>query len=141
MRPATAPASRASASPSPNSELQLVHRVSAPTDNPRSNVENANVEGMTKPQLPPSPFPPGPLFCLANRGRFAMLDQHEAKHEYLETAVLELPEDRSGMIDRHVRMLNTKVKVGSFLIRLREMRRQSEAPAQAPQELSVISCQ
>ena len=53
-----------------------------------------------------------------------VLDQHETKHEYLQTAVLELPEDRSGMIDRHLRMLNTKVKVGSFLMRLREMRRQ-----------------
>ncbi len=47
--------------------------------------------------------------------REPVLDQHEAKHEYLATSLLELPEDRSGMIDRHLRMLNTKVKVGSFL--------------------------
>ncbi len=66
-----------------------------------------------------------------------VLDQHEAKQEYLQTSILELPEDRSDMIDRHLRMLHTKVKVGSLLMRLREMRRQSEAAAQPPQELSV----
>ena len=65
-----------------------------------------------------------------------VLDQHQTKHEYLETSILELPEDRSGMIDRHLRMLNTKIKVGSFLMRLREMRRQAEAAA--PQKVSGV---
>ncbi|MDZ7619087.1 MAG: hypothetical protein U1E05_18930 [Patescibacteria group bacterium] len=65
-----------------------------------------------------------------------VLDQHETKHEYLATSILELPADRSDMIDRHLRMLNMKVKVGSFLIRLREMRRQSEAAA--PQKVSGV---
>ncbi len=66
-----------------------------------------------------------------------VLDQHEAKHDYLETAVLELPEDRSDMIDRHLRMLNTKVKVGAFLARLREMRRCGEAAAQSQPALDA----
>ena len=68
-----------------------------------------------------------------------VLDQHQTKHEYLETSILELPEDRSGMIDRHLRMLNTKIKVGSFLMRLREMRRQAEAAA--PEKVSGVRCQ
>ncbi len=56
-----------------------------------------------------------------------VLDQHEAKHEYLTTASLNLPQDRFAAIDQHLRMLHTKVKVGSFVIQLREMRRRSEA--------------
>ena len=56
-----------------------------------------------------------------------VLDQHEAKHEYLTTASLNLPQDRFATIDQHLRMLHTKVKVGSFVIQLREMRQRSEA--------------
>ncbi len=45
---------------------------------------------------------------------------------------------QASMIDQHLGMLNTRVKVGSFLIRLRAMRRQSEAAAQPPQKVSGV---
>ncbi len=66
-----------------------------------------------------------------------ILEQHEAKHEYLKTSILNLPQDRYDMIDQHLRTLHTKVKVGYFLTRLREMRRRSETPAEAQPAIEV----
>ncbi len=58
-----------------------------------------------------------------------LLDLDTCTYGYLTTSVLDLLQDGYHTIDQHLRMLHTKVEVGSFLIRLREMRRQSEAPA------------
>ena len=66
-----------------------------------------------------------------------ILEQHETKHEYLKTSILNLPQDRFATIDQHLRTLHTKVKVGYFITRLREMRRQSETPAELPPAIEV----
>ncbi len=41
------------------------------------------------------------------------------------------------MIDQHLRTLNTRVKVGCFLSRLRELRGRSETPAELPPPIEV----
>ena len=56
-----------------------------------------------------------------------ILQQHEAKQEYLNTSILNVPHDRYHLIDQHLRTLHTKVKVGYFLSRLRELRGRSDA--------------
>jgi len=56
-----------------------------------------------------------------------ILEQHEVMQDYLKTSILDLRQDRCHMIDQHLRTLNTKVKVGYFLSRLRELRGRSDA--------------
>ena len=66
-----------------------------------------------------------------------ILEQYETNQEYLKTSILNVPQDRFATIDQHLRTLHTKVKVGYFLTRLREMRRQSETPAELPPAIEV----
>jgi hypothetical protein len=44
---------------------------------------------------------------------------------------------RRNPIDQHLRTLHTKVKVGYFLSRLRELRGRSETPAELPPPIGV----
>ncbi|MFH1921251.1 MAG: hypothetical protein ABIP48_15395 [Planctomycetota bacterium] len=54
-----------------------------------------------------------------------VLQQFDMKREYLEvSAVLGLPEDRGPVIEQHLRIIYSKVKVGYLLARLRELRQQ-----------------
>ena len=56
-----------------------------------------------------------------------VLQQFDLKREYVPvSAVLGLSEDRGPMIEQHLRIIYSKVKVGCFLARLRELRRQWE---------------
>ena len=52
-----------------------------------------------------------------------VLQQFDLKREYTQiTAVLKLSDDRSGVIEQHLRIIYSKVKVGYLLARLRELR-------------------
>jgi hypothetical protein len=52
-----------------------------------------------------------------------VLQQFDLKRQYTQvSAVLGLPEDREGVIDQHLRIIHSKVKVGYLLARLREFR-------------------
>ena len=53
-----------------------------------------------------------------------VLQQFDLKREYTQVlAVLGLPDDRGAAIDQHLRIIDSKVKLGYLLIRLRELRR------------------
>jgi hypothetical protein len=53
-----------------------------------------------------------------------VLQQFDMKRHYTKvSAVLGLAEDRQGVIDQHLRIIGSKVKVGYLLARLREFRR------------------
>lgn len=52
-----------------------------------------------------------------------VLQQFDLKREYVQySAVLGLSENRSALIEQHLRIIYSKVKVGYFLARLRELR-------------------
>ena len=56
-----------------------------------------------------------------------VLQQFDLKREYLQySAVLGLSENRGAMIEQHLRIIYSKVKVGYFLARLRELRQKWE---------------
>jgi hypothetical protein len=56
-----------------------------------------------------------------------VLQQFDLKREYLQySAVLGLSENRSAMIEQHLRIIYSKVKVGYFLARIRELRQKWE---------------
>lgn len=53
-----------------------------------------------------------------------ILEQFDIKREYTQVeAVLNLAGNRSEMIDRHLRLIDSKLRVGYFLVRIREMRK------------------
>ena len=52
-----------------------------------------------------------------------ILEQFDMKREYTQIdAVLNLPGNRHEMIDRHLRLIDSKLRVGYFLVRIRELR-------------------
>ena len=52
-----------------------------------------------------------------------VLQQFDLKREYVQvSAVLGLSGNRSGLIEQHLRIIYSKVKVGEFLARLRHLR-------------------
>jgi hypothetical protein len=56
-----------------------------------------------------------------------VLQQFDLKREYVQvSAVLGLSGNRGPMIEQHLRIIYSKVKVGGFLARLRELRRKWE---------------
>ena len=56
-----------------------------------------------------------------------VLQQFDLKREYVQySAVLGLSENRSAMIEQHLRIIYSKVKVGYFLARIRELRQKWE---------------
>jgi hypothetical protein len=55
-----------------------------------------------------------------------ILEQFDLKREYTEVqAVLRLPGQRREVIDQHLRMLDSKVRVGYILVRLQELRQRA----------------
>ena len=63
-----------------------------------------------------------------------VLQQFDMKREYVQfAAVLGLSENRGPMIEQHLRIIHSKVRVGYFLARLRELRQQwDQRPAGGP---------
>ena len=57
-----------------------------------------------------------------------ILEQFDMKKEYCEIdAVLGLPGNRHDAIDRHLRLIDAKVRVGYFLVRIRDLRERAVA--------------
>jgi hypothetical protein len=53
-----------------------------------------------------------------------LLSQADLSRDYTQvTAVLKLPVDFSGILDQHVKLVNLKLKVAAFLLRLKQHRR------------------
>jgi hypothetical protein len=53
-----------------------------------------------------------------------ILEQFDIKREYTQVdAVLGLAGNRHEMIDRHLRLIDSKVRVGYFLVRIRDLRK------------------
>jgi hypothetical protein len=66
-----------------------------------------------------------------------ILEQFDMKREYTQVnAVLNLPGDRHETIDRHLRLIDSKLRVGYFLTRIREQQKRlaqiSPLPLLAP---------
>ena len=59
-----------------------------------------------------------------------ILDQYEIKQDYANIeALLELPGNRESQINRHLRLLDSKIRFGKLLYKFRELRqRKSELP-------------
>jgi hypothetical protein len=52
-----------------------------------------------------------------------ILEQFDQKRQYTQIeSVLGIPGDRQAIIDRHLRLIGTKVRVGEFLLRMRDRR-------------------
>jgi hypothetical protein len=53
-----------------------------------------------------------------------VLDQFDLKREYTKIdSVLAMEKDRGRIIDQHLRLIDSKVRIGYFLVRLRELRK------------------
>ena len=70
-----------------------------------------------------------------------ILEQFDIKREYTQVeAVLNLAGNRSEMIDRHLRLIDSKLRVGYFLVRIREIRKRIADQAQiGPPVISELS--
>jgi hypothetical protein len=62
-----------------------------------------------------------------------ILEQFDLKREYTQVdAVLGLPGNRHEMIDRHLRLIDSKLRVGYFLVRIREHQKRISEQNQIP---------
>ena len=70
-----------------------------------------------------------------------ILEQFDIKREYTQVeAVLNLAGNRAEMIDRHLRLIDSKLRVGYFLVRIQEMRKRISEQAQiGPPVVSELS--
>jgi hypothetical protein len=60
-----------------------------------------------------------------------ILEQFDIKREYTQIeAVLQITHNRTGMIESHLRLINTKLRIGYFLLRLKEVRQHLAEQAQ-----------
>jgi hypothetical protein len=61
-----------------------------------------------------------------------ILEQFDMKREYVNIdSVLNLPGNRQDVIAQHLRLIEAKVRVGYFLVRIRELRQRAAAVRQA----------
>jgi hypothetical protein len=70
-----------------------------------------------------------------------ILEQFDIKREYTQVeAVLNLAGNRAEMIDRHLRLIDSKLRVGYFLVRISEMRKRIAEQAKiGPPVVSELS--
>jgi hypothetical protein len=62
-----------------------------------------------------------------------LLEQFDIRNEYITIeAVLHTTHDRPEMIDRHLRLIDSKLRVGYFLLRLKELKQQLAVRPQLP---------
>ena len=66
-----------------------------------------------------------------------ILEQFDLKREYTQIqAVLDIPGNRQDMIDRHLRLIDSKLRVGYFLIRIRELAKRRSRRSHAPKQFA-----
>jgi len=62
-----------------------------------------------------------------------ILDQFDIKREYTQIeAVLNISHSRPEMIDRHLKLIDAKLRIGYFLLRIKELRQRLENQPQPP---------
>jgi hypothetical protein len=67
-----------------------------------------------------------------------ILEQFDIKSEYLQIeAVLHISHNRPEKIDRHLRLIDSKLRVGYFLLRIKELRTRLAHQAQLPPPLAA----